>query len=161
MQKLLTDTLDRLKAEVSALKYIDEDWGQLDFYFPNPPVKFPCALVDATQVNWSNQGRRGQMGLVQVKVRIADMKLSNTSNAAPQAQKDKAFAIYDVLQAVHRALHGWTGASHYTALIRATMTRAKREDGVRIYELTFTTEITDNSAAPERERITVVPVIKV
>ena len=29
--------------ELAELKYIDEDWGQLDAYSPNPPTKFPLA----------------------------------------------------------------------------------------------------------------------
>lgn len=154
MEKLLQDVQARLIDQVSALKYIDEDWGQLDYYAHNHPVKWPCALIDATAATWSNEGKLIQMGLVQVKVRVADLKLSNTSGAAPQAQKDKAFAIFATLREVFKALHGWAGDDHYSKLIRTASSRIKRNDGVRIYETIFTTQLKDTSAMPVKATIT-------
>ena len=34
--------MERLQEQVPDLRYIAEDWGQLDFYNDAPPVKFPC-----------------------------------------------------------------------------------------------------------------------
>lgn len=149
METLLTDVLDRLKDKVPALKYFDEDWGQLDYYYPHPPVKWPCVLVDATDANWSDEGRKIQTGLIQVKIRLADLRLNNTSGNAPQGQKDKAFAIFTIQKEIYKALHGWTGSRHYSSLKRVRMGRVKREDGVRIYETIFTTQLKDASAADQ------------
>lgn len=148
MEKLLQDIQSRLLTKVPALKYVDEDWGQLDFYSKDFPVKCPCGLIDVIDAVWSNEGKLVQLGMVQVKVRVADLKLSNTSGAAPQAQKNKAFAIFTTLKEVFKALHGWSGDAHYSKLIRTRTTRIKRQDGVRIYETTFTCEMKDSSAMP-------------
>jgi hypothetical protein len=149
MEDILQDVQARLLAEVPALKYVDEDWGQLDYYYPNPPVQWPCALIDATAATWGNTGKLQQLGLIQVKVRVGDLKLTNSSGKAPAGQKTAAFAIFtNVLKPIYKALHGYTNSDAYSALIRVSNTRIKRDDGVRIYELVFTTEYKDNSAMP-------------
>ncbi len=150
MKELLIDIQERLTTAVVALKYIDEDWGQLDYFANNAPVKWPCALIDVTSASWSNTLNLAQMGLVQVKIRVADLKLSKSSNAAPQGQKDKSFGIFDLLSDIHKCLHGWSGHDHYSALIRTASTRVKRADGVRIYEITYTTELKDISTRIEK-----------
>ncbi len=151
MEIILQGVQARLNSKVPELKYIDEDWGQLDYYYPNPPVKWPCSLIDATAATWSNAGNLQQLGLVQVKIRVADMKLTNSSAKAPSGQKTVSFSFFVLLRNIYKALHGWSGDESYTALIRTATNRVKREDGVRIYEVTFTTNFTDNSAVEQLE----------
>lgn len=148
MEDILQDVQAKLQAEVPALKYVDEDWGQLDYYYPHPPVQWPCALIDVTQATWSNAGNLQQLGLIQVKVRVGDLKLTNSSGKASIGQKTTAFAIFATLKNIYKALHGWSDSDAYSALIRVSNTRIKRDDGVRIYEVVFTTEYKDNSAMP-------------
>lgn len=160
MDKLLIDITERLTEKVPALKYIDEDFGQLDYYSNHPPVKYPCALVDATEATWTNTLKREQTGLVQVVIRVADLKLSNTSGKAPQGQKDKAFAVFTILKDVYKALQGWTGSQHYAGLIRMSNKRIKRDDGVRIYEIRFTTQLKDSSAVARPATVNLNPTIQ-
>ncbi len=148
MKEMLTEVQKRLVAKVPELKYVDEDWGQLDYYSTMPPVKWPCALIDLPQGSFSNTGSLVQLGLLQVKIRVADMKLSNSSGAAPQTQKDKSFAFFDLLQKVHLALHGWSGGEAYSHLMRTAFAKGKRSDGVRLYEITYTCEWKDSSTKP-------------
>lgn len=148
MKKLLTDIQARLIEKVPALKYIDEDWGQLDYYSTNMPVQFPAALIDASSATYTNEGKLIQLGLVQVRLRIADMKLTNTSGRASQGQKDNAFGIFDTLTEIHQALHGWSGSRHYSRLIRQSSKRVLRNDGVRIYEIIYSVQLTDSAAMP-------------
>lgn len=153
MEVLLKDVQARLNSKVPALKYIDEDWGQLDYYFPNPPVALPCAIIDIASVSWSNAGKKEQLGLLELVVMVADMKTTNTSMKAPQAQKDAAKGIFVTKRDIYKALHGWAGSSHYTPLIRTSNRRIKRDDGFRIYEIRFTTEIKDISAVVQLQAI--------
>lgn len=149
MKQLLTDILNRIKTDIPAIKYVDEDWGQLDNYSPNPPVQFPAAIVDCVNATYSNQGNLVQLGDVQVRIRIADLKLTNTSGRAPQTQRDNAFAIYNLLEEIHSKLHGWPTNKHYTRLIRQSLKRTVRNDGMRVHELIYTTRITDTGAMPQ------------
>ncbi len=150
MKQLLTDIQARLELKVPQLRYIDEDWGQLEYFSPTPPTKWPCALIDlSVPATWSNFGKLGQLGLVQIKLRIADLRISNTSNKAPQFQKDAGFSIFELIELVHKAIHGYSGHSSYSRLIRTTgPSRIKRDDGVRIYEVIYTSEVCDVSATP-------------
>ena len=136
-------------AEVTQLKYVDEDWGQLDYYSPNPPVKWPCALIDIGGVNYENIGRdrtaapvNRQTGTGYVNITIANLKLTNSSKMAPQTQKDQAFATHEIIQQVHNILHGWSpdGAS---ALIRTNFSRTKRDDGIQEYNISYSFGITN------------------
>ena len=148
MDIILTDVIARLTSEVPELKYIDEDWGQLDDYSPNFPVKWPCALADCFAANWQNMGNKGQLGLANIVITYADIKLSNSSAKAPANQKANSLLFHTLKKKIYQALHGWTGHQHYTALIRTAERRIKRNDGVRAIELIFTVEIKDVSAAP-------------
>lgn len=146
MDTVISTAQARLIAQVEALKDVNEDWGQLDNYSPNFPVKWPCALIDVLDVQWSNTGKKIQMGLAQIRVKIADLRLSNSSKAAPSGQKDKSNSFYILTQQVYSALHGWRGADHYSAFIRISERRVQRDDGVKEHWMIFTTEIKDISA---------------
>lgn len=143
----------RLNDEVAALKYIDEDWGQLEFWADKAPVQWPCGLVDLLDATWSNEGKNIQMGALQIVVRLADLRLTNSSVKAPSGQRQKAFAIYGLQKDVYKALHGWCGGNYYSKLIRTRTRKIKREDGARIFEMYFTTVIKDASAMPQYTNI--------
>lgn len=148
MKELLNDILTRIKTEIPQIKYVDEDWGQLDYYSPHPPVQFPAAIIDCINATYTNEGKLIQLGDVQVRIRIADQKLTNSSVKAPQAQRDNAFAIYDLLATIHAKLHGWPANKPYTRLIRQSLKRTVRNDGMRIHEIIYTTRLTDDGAMP-------------
>ena len=61
--------------EVSALKYIDKDWNQLKF--EQPPVKWPCALIDVTNISYSQMGQLWQMAEADVEITVANVRLVN------------------------------------------------------------------------------------
>jgi hypothetical protein len=146
---ILTAIMARLDATEPNLKYMDEDWGQLDFYQDAPPVKFPCVLLELQGAQWRNQGRLVQDGEVSISIRVADMKLSNTSLRAPANQKAKAAAIWVILENIHKALHGWRPVEFpdFGTLARLSSRRVKRDDGIREFEVVYSCQATDSSAA--------------
>lgn len=135
-------------AEVTQLKYVDEDWGQLDYYSPNPPVKWPCALIDIGTVTFDNIGRdrtadpkNRQTGQGIVNITVANVQLSNSSFNAPLSQKNNAFATHTIINEIHKKIHGWSpdGAS---ALIRTNLSRTKRDDGIQEYNISYSFGLT-------------------
>ena len=79
--KALLEKIQEKLSEVEGLKYIDENWGQLDYYSPNMPVQYPCVLIDIGQVQYSNLGKdltkrplQRQIGSVQLRLTIANMR---------------------------------------------------------------------------------------
>lgn len=145
---ILTVIQERLQANVEQLKYIDEDWGQLDFYSTNPPAKFPAALVEIQNVPWRNQGGKTQDGTVNVSINIADLRLANTNPRAPAGQKEKAASIWLIAEKVHRALHGWRNELYpeIGVLTRTSGKRVKRDDGIRQIEIIYSCVYLDTSA---------------
>ena len=132
-------------APITALQYIDEDWGQMDSYSSNPPTKFPCALIDITSLNFSNIGKDNtanpinrQLADGTVTFIIADLKLSNTSHRAPQSQKDNAWNIWTIIEDLHKAVHGWKPTEETGALMRTGLKRIRRDDGIQEYQITYT-----------------------
>jgi hypothetical protein len=146
MKQLLTDIQTRLQAYVPQLAYIDEDWGQMDYYSVAQPVKFPCALINIGTIVYTDQGKGVQTGIGTVIITVADIKLTNSSANAPLLQKQAAWKVYDTIQSVHQALHGWTGSPFYGPLTRTQLHRRKNDEGINLFDVVFTVSIRDDSA---------------
>lgn len=149
MKAILKSIQNRI-AEITSIAYVDEDWGQLDNYSPNPPTKFPFALIDFTDGTFSNIGAYGealpknrQMSTELVTITVGNLKLSNTSFKAPLNQKNDAMAIWDIIDEVHDKLHGWHPTEECGALIRARRQRVIRDDGIQEYRITYTMGLTN------------------
>jgi hypothetical protein len=152
MKNILQNIQNRL-SEVIELKYIDEDWGQLNMY--QPPVKWPCCLIDISDVNYSNLGKHPsfggvgggsqnrQLGRATIKITLANLKLTNTSMQAPQIQKDQAWAIWGLVQKIHEKMHGFAPDVNCSKMLRLDLKRSIRDDGVQEYFITYTVEATN------------------
>lgn len=142
--KTFLEAIQNKLATIPALKYIDEDWGQMDSYSPNPPAKFPCALIDITAMDFSNIGKDNsanptnrQLADGTVTFIIANAKLSNTSHRAPQSQKDNAWSIWTIIEDLHKKVHGWKPTEDSGALMRSGFKRIRRDDGIQEYQITY------------------------
>ena len=149
MKQLISDIKARLSEKVTALRYIDEDWGQLDYYASDAPVKWPCALITVTQAQWSNKGRLTQTGIADVSIRFADLKLSNTNPKASDSQRAAANNIFDVMTDSFASLHGWTADSANGPFTRTLTRKVNREDGIREFEVIYSVQLHDENAKPK------------
>jgi len=135
---------------VAELKYIDEDWGQLDLYGAEIPVQWPCALISFSGANFSNMGTNvkavpvnRQEGTATLEIILATLKLTNSSHRAPVLQKNKAWEIWGIVKKVHEALHGWNPEPGSGKLIRTNMGRVRRDDGIQEIRVTYTVGLHD------------------
>lgn len=144
MKELFQSIQNKLKINVPALKYVDENWGQIDSYAPNHPVKYPLALISLDNIQWSNRGQLQQYGEGVVSITVATLKLGNTSANAPQTQKDTGYAIYELLHQIHLQLHGWKPTGAVNAMLRKSTTAISREDGMQQFRLDFAVLVNDN-----------------
>lgn len=155
MEKVLTDIQAQL-ATVSLLKYTDQDSGQLDYYGNNPPVAWPCGLVGLERVQWKSLGGLKQEGAAVIRIRVANQRLVPSSSRASATQKDAAMAIHRQVDAVTKALHGWTanqlavpaGQITYGKLTRTATNRIPREDGLQVYEVFFSVAVYEDFTPP-------------
>jgi len=147
MQTLLDDVRDRIES-LEVFRYIDEDWGQLDEFALNPPVKWPVALVDLVSATPSNVGSGGQINNVVLRVRVADQRLGNSSQQAPADQRTAAGSALRAAQLVFGALHGWHKVdSAYSTLQRIRLQRMPRGDSMREYAVDFSCQVPQTDAA--------------
>lgn len=146
MITLLTDIRQRID-ELGSLRYIDNDWGQLDDYGVNPPTKWPCVLVDIIDAKPESQGNHIQIMDCTVLIRLADLRTSNSSQRAPQAQQSKHYDLLSIASSIFAKLHGWHKAdSSYGTLSRVGFRRHHRDDGIREYHILFRTILRDDAA---------------
>ena len=143
MRPIIEAVQDLLK-ETPGIKYVDENWGQLDFYSPNFPVQWPCILIDINSAQFSNIGMdkqlkpvNRQMSEYTLELRIANLKLTKTSAKAPQSQKDLARSIWTLIEEVHELVQGFEPNENCGKLIRTGISRVAREDGVQEYAMTY------------------------
>ena len=144
MKELLLSLQNQL-AIVAALKYIDEDWGQLDDYGTHTPVKWPCCLIDFTDADYSDIGvdraatpKNRQQALGSITLNFANSKLTNSSRNAPIVQKDNAYLLLGVIEDVHKIIQGFRPAENSGGLIRKSFKRVKRDDGIQQYRVVYT-----------------------
>lgn len=148
--KAVLQNIQTILGNIPELKYIDEDWGQLDDYSPNPPTQFPLVLIDIGNLQYSDISRdtkkipiNRQMATGTIVLSIANLKLTNTSFNTPQSQKNAAWSIWDIIEDVHKSLHGISVGGSAGAMIRTNMRKVKRDDGIQEYEVTYTIGISN------------------
>lgn len=146
--KTLLEKIQQKVSEIAELKHIDENWGQLDYYSPNMPVQYPCALIDVQQVQFTNLGKditkkplQRQIGTVQIKITVANMRLTNSSMQAPRRQKEEVWAIWGIIEKIHQQLHGISLLPNVSPLIRTSQNRTLRDDGLQEYEVYYSCEV--------------------
>lgn len=137
-------------AQIPELNYVDEDWGQLDYYSPNHPVQWPCALIDVGAAGFSNIGMdrtqkpvNRQMGTISAVITVANLRLTNTSQRAPQGQKNNAWHVHTLKNKIHEKLQGFEPTEKSAKMIRASVQRVQRDDGVQQYEIIYTFTMND------------------
>ena len=143
MKELLLSLQNQL-ATATALKYIDEDWGQLDDYGAHTPVKWPCCLIDFTDADYSDIGtdraatpKNRQQALGSITLNFANLKLTNTSKLAPIGQKDDAYLLLGIIEDAHKIIQGFRPAENSGGLIRKSFKRVKRDVGIQQYRVVY------------------------
>ncbi len=148
--KAFLQSLQNQIASIPELKYVDEDWGQLDNYSPNPPTMFPLVVIDISALNFSNIGMdkraipiNRQMAEGRVTLTIANLKLTNTSGLAPQNQKNHSWQIWDLIENVHQKVQGFNPMPNSGELIRTGLQRNVRDDGIQEYKVSYSVGLTN------------------
>ncbi len=136
--------------EIPSIPYVDEDTGQLDNYSPNFPVKWPCCLIDISNLTFSDIGKDRKKNPINrqnasgdIVITVANLKLTNTSGLAPIKQQQDAWSIQNEIQYIHEKLHGFRVLENTSRLVRKRLQRIKRDDGVQEYKITYGIEAAD------------------
>lgn len=143
MDAIINGVQEKIKV-VPGIKYVDEDWGQLDYYSPNFPVQWPCVLIDVSEADFRDIGKdlnklpqNRQTAEVNITLTVANLRLTNSSGKASRFQKEAVRSIHKLIEDIHKAIHGKKAHEKSGALIRKSMRRVKRDDGVQEYNITY------------------------
>lgn len=151
--------LTHIKEAVPAIRYIDQDMGQLEDYNPEdptsrPPVAWPCVLIDFPEANYTDDGQLEQTGDVMVDVRLGLAPYSPSTSNTPRSVTTKALEFYALEQQLTEALHGWTPVLPLEdggtveicqPLARRGAGTEKREDSLRVRVIRLTTSYSDST----------------
>jgi len=147
---LYLNLADRLKTAVPELRWIDQDFGQLERFEYRPEVSFPCVLIDFVNATYSQMAELSQLGEVAVQLRLGLAPFSQSYQIAPQDVKEKALEYYTIEQKVFQAIHGWHNDFCQPLIRQSAITEHRDNDpiGLRVRILTFMTAFEDNSNFP-------------
>jgi len=127
-------SIQKKLSEVTELKHIDKNWSQL--LYEKPPVKFPCALLNITGINYSQLGVLAQDANGIVEITIANHRLKNSSGKAPR--KEEAYMVFDVIEKMHQLLQGWTN-NEFQPLVRTSIQKLDASYCYEIYKVSYQT----------------------
>ncbi|MFN4249283.1 MAG: hypothetical protein ACK4EY_16265 [Flavipsychrobacter sp.] len=142
---LITQVQTHLKTAVPAIRFIDEDTGQLEDYTGRPSVSWPCALLSTEIVGADDIGGGEQMMEADLIVRIALPPYSLATQWYDAGTKEKALKIYGIENEVYKALHGFEPEKLNSLSFRGSINE-KREDPIRVRVMRFVTGWNEQTA---------------
>ena len=143
MEHLLYDLIEHIGKNISDIRTIDEDYGQLEMLDDNResyPLIFPAILIDSPDATWENIGGLNQKGVCSVNVRLCfDCYDDSHYNSG---QTDRILEREDKRRELHRLLQGHR-IGDSSALIRTSSRFFTTNHGIKVYESTYTLELTE------------------
>ena len=145
----------RLTEQVPELRWIDQDFGQLEIDGQRPAVAFPCALIDFPGSQFSQLQQNVELAdNCAINVRVGHDPYSNSNQLTPIDSREKALKYYELENKVYVALKGWNPTFEYEAetydlcqpLNRIADATEKRDDSLRVRSLMFATSYEDATA---------------
>ena len=133
MKHIFLDIQKKL-SEVKELKHIDKNWNQL--LHEQPPVKFPCALLDIANVEYTQLGNLAQDGIGMVEITIANFQLSPGSGKAPN--KHDSYSVLDIIEKIHQVLQGYTNGK-ILPLVRVSLNKLDASFRYEVYKVSYQT----------------------
>lgn len=149
MEEILNIILANLKNEVPELRWIDVNLGQMAT--ENPPVDYPCALVDVTDISYTTAGMRRQIGEARIEIELYFIVRSPANMAAPDDLRKQAFEHFSVVSKAYKALEGVSG-ENFGSLNRV---QVRRDKGYypRSFTLVFRCSVEDQGAVQKFQKL--------
>lgn len=163
MKRIYEIIANQLREQVSELAWIDLDSGQLDYAEYRAAIDFPAALITIDYPQCENIGLTGmQQCMVSITIRLIAQVFDDTNLSAPDDVRSRGLAIFDLADKIQRAIQWWKPADGSLGRVsRRNMIREKRDDGLSVLTLTYTTTITDASHWQAGNNITTSPQVRV
>ena len=156
MKQIFLSIQERIADLVPGVRYIDKNWGQLNI--PQPPVQWPCCLIDLANIDYSQTSSRDRLATATINITVADQHTVRSSAKAPSISN--AYDILDVQEAIMETLEGWRVPDTTQALTRSNLAKTYSDKSYDVYTLTFTTAWVEQ-VTEEGQTVTASPSINV
>ena len=103
---IIKDLQGMLARALPEVKYIDKDWGQL--YYEQPPVGWPCILIDIEQVDPRQLNDGNEKDTAIVVLTVANRRTNASSAHAPRAAKEASCQTLDLTDDIHDLVQGFS-----------------------------------------------------
>lgn len=152
--RLFLDLQEHIKKEVPEITYIEQDLGQLGTEDPRKMMSFPGVLIDFPETTFSNLQGKNQLALPIISFILVMETFSQTYHLAPLGVREMGLQYLEIEQKLYMAIAGWE--SDYCELLNRTSTKGlnRNDVGLRVRDLTFTTQFEDYSSDDDDQRVT-------
>ena len=135
---IIKDLQDMLAHELPDVKYIDKDWGQLGM--EQPPVGWPCILIDIEQVEIRPLTDGNEQHKATVVLTVANKRTNSSSAHAPRVAKEKSMETIDLTDDIHNLVQDYAAAgAEYSPLQVASFYKLNDLPGAEVYAMRFQT----------------------
>ena len=129
---------------IDGISWVDLDNGQLDYYEYRAPVLFPACLIGIDYPACDDIGLTGaQQCQVNITIRLVAQVFDETNIAAPNDIRNRALAIFDLMDKIQEKLQWWKPDAFSSRLSRKSVTKDKRDDGLMVLNITYSSTIVD------------------
>lgn len=120
------------------VKYIDKDWGQLTM--EQPPVGWPCILIDIEQVEIRPLADGNEHAKATVALTVANKRTNSSSAHAPRGAKEKSMETIDLTDDVHRLVQGFAAeGAGYSPFQVVSFYKLNDLPGAEVYAMRYCT----------------------
>jgi hypothetical protein len=127
-----------LLGNVTELKWIDKDKGQLDYYETRPALNFPAALI-AFNSTINDTLKTGVYRLkATITVRVAFAYVGEMAALTPSQIRNQSLQYYDTTELISDAIADEPSTNGYRFQLQS-ITEESRQDGLTVVRLQFTT----------------------
>ena len=135
---IITDLQDMLAENLTGVKYIDKDWGQLSM--EQPPVGWPCILIDIEEVEIRDLSDLNEQATATVVLTVANKRTNASSAHAPKTSKEKSMETIDLTDDIHALVQGYSAdGAEYAPLQVVSFYKLNDLPGAEVYAMRYRT----------------------
>ncbi len=144
MESVIENIVKLIGGSMPQMRTVDEDYGQLEMLEQESrdtyPLVFPAVLIDAPDAQWENIAGLSQKGLATVRIKLCIDCYDDTHYGSGTVEK--IAERESMRRELHSLLQGYRADGH-SALIRTSSRFYTFGPGIKVYEATYTLEVTE------------------
>lgn len=141
--KTLYLKLTELLREIPELKFIEENFGQLQE--SNPPIAYPAVLITMEVPNSDDIDEMFQNVFCNFEILIITKTIGESNSLAPEEQREKALEYYDLSDKVYQKLQGYSDGK-FESFSRRSVTNRSLRKGLKTVAHRFSTSWREHTA---------------